>query len=87
MTSRDTWSKSQDTSSTKETFVAQEEMVPGCYAGLGVGTHGSKDRLTTHRSDYLLDDSGLSAGLVLYLSLLMNFDRCQAMTSTAFEFS
>lgn len=56
-------------------FARYLELVPGAYAGLGVGTPGSADRPLIHSSEYLLDESGLSAGVAWYLSLAMNFDR------------
>lgn len=59
-------------------FARYLEMVPGAYAGLGVGSPGSAARPIIHSSDYLLDESGLSAGVAWYLSLVMNFDRLRS---------
>lgn len=55
-------------------FARYLEQVPGAYAGLGAGTPGSLARPLIHNSDYLLDESGLSAGVAWYLSLAMHFD-------------
>ncbi len=54
------------------------ELVPGAYAGLGVGTPGSAARPIIHSSDYLMDESGLSAGVAWYLALVMHFDDLNA---------
>lgn len=59
-------------------FARYLEVVPGAYAGLGVGTPGSPARPIIHNSDYLLDESGLSAGVAWYLSLVLNFERLRS---------
>lgn len=56
-------------------FARYLEVVPGAYAGFGVGTPGSVARPIIHNSDYLLDESGLSAGVAWYLSLVLNFQQ------------
>jgi amidohydrolase len=58
-----------------EDFARFLEVVPGCYASLGVGTPGSVDRPPSHSGAFLLDESGLPAGIAWYLSLVMNYDR------------
>ncbi len=63
-------------------FARYLELVPGAYAGLGVGTPGSAARPIIHNSDYLLDESGLSAGVAWFLSLVMNFDRLHSASAT-----
>lgn len=55
-------------------FARYLELVPGAYAGFGAGTPGSRTRPVVHSSDYLLDESGLTAGLAWYLSLVIHFD-------------
>lgn len=59
-------------------FAEYLEHVPGAYAGLGVGTPGSTARPLIHSSAYLLDESGLWAGVAWYLSLALNFNELAA---------
>jgi hypothetical protein len=40
---------------------------------LGVGEPGSTERPSSHSGAFLLDESGLPAGVAWYLSLVMNF--------------
>jgi hippurate hydrolase len=56
-----------------EDFARFLEHVPGCYASLGVGEPGSTERPSSHSGAFLLDESGLPAGVAWYLSLVMNF--------------
>jgi len=56
-----------------EDFARFLERVPGCYASLGVGTPGSMERPSSHSGAFLLDESGLPAGVAWYLSLVMNY--------------
>lgn len=58
-----------------EDFARYLERVPGCYASLGVGTPGSVDRPPSHSGAFLLDESGLPAGVAWYLALVMNYER------------
>jgi len=57
-----------------EDFARFLERVPGCYVSLGVGTPGSDQRAPAHSGAFLLDESGLPAGVAWYLSLVMNFE-------------
>ncbi|MGH2603756.1 MAG: M20 metallopeptidase family protein [Dehalococcoidia bacterium] len=57
-----------------EDFARFLEHIPGCYASLGVGTPGSDQRPPSHSGAFLLDESGLPAGVAWYLSLVMNFE-------------
>jgi amidohydrolase len=56
-----------------EDFARFLEHVPGCYASLGVGTPGSPHRPASHSGEFLLDESGLTAGVAWYVSLVTNY--------------
>lgn len=55
-------------------FARYLQLVPGAYAGLGVGTPGAEERPQEHSSAYYIDESGLSNGVAWYLALAMNFE-------------
>lgn len=54
-------------------FARYLERVPGCLAGLGVGTPGSPERPTVHRPTYLLDEAALPYGVAWELALVFTF--------------
>ena len=56
-----------------EDFARFLERVPGCYASLGVGTPGSLHRPSSHSGEFVLDETGLTAGVAWYVSLVTNF--------------
>jgi len=57
-----------------EDFARYLERTPGSFASLGVATPGSTDRPPAHGGAFLLDESGLPAGVAWYLSIVMNFE-------------
>ncbi len=61
-----------------EDFARYLERVPGCFASLGAATPGSTHRPPAHSGAFVLDESGLSAGVAWYLSLVMNFEELRA---------
>lgn len=54
------------------------ELVPGAYAGLGVGIPGNAARPIILSNNYLMDESGLAAGVAWYLALVMHFNDLNA---------
>jgi len=57
-----------------EDFARYLERTPGSFASLGVATPGSTHRPPAHGGAFLLDESGLPAGVAWYLSIVMNFE-------------
>jgi len=57
-----------------EDFARYLEKVPGCFASLGVGVPDVDRRAPSHSGAFMLDESGLPAGVAWYLSLVMNFE-------------
>lgn len=57
-----------------EDFARYLERVPGSFASLGVGTPGISNPAPAHSGAFMLDESGMPAGVAWYLSLVMNFE-------------
>ena len=55
-------------------FARMLELVPGCMAGLGIRTPGSRQQRPPHSAAFMLDEAALPAGFAWYLALVMNFE-------------
>jgi amidohydrolase len=58
----------------QDDFARMLELVPGCMAGLGVRTPGSRQQRPPHSAAFMLDEAALPAGVAWYLALVMNFE-------------